>query len=286
VARSSRCKRLGYRRGTSSPVNFPPVNAEDARAYFIPTDGGLQPVPEARSPWSADMLHGRLLAGLVARAVEAESPDDAYRLTRLTLDMFRSPPMTPFTLATDVVRAGRRVRVVAVSITCDGIEVARARVLSLRSGPHPSGAIWHPREWDVPAPATLPPPDDVASSGGWDLRLITPGGFWTSEQKQLWCRDTWDLVAGEAMSPLVRAALAADLPNPMANASADGLQFINADLSLFLARAPESEWIGLEVSGHVGDGGIAVGSCNLYDTAGAIGYSTVCAVANEALDTT
>jgi hypothetical protein len=82
---------------------------------------------------------------------------------------------------------------------------------------------------------------------------------------------------------VVRAALAADLPNPLANSSADGLQFINADLTLFLARAPDSEWIGLEVAGHIGHEGIAVGSCTLYDTAGAIGWSSVCAITNAAL---
>ena len=43
---------------------------EKAGAYFSLSTDGLKPVPAARSPWSADMLHGRLLAGLAARAVE------------------------------------------------------------------------------------------------------------------------------------------------------------------------------------------------------------------------
>ena len=254
-------------------------------AYFIPSDEGLRPVPEARSPWAADMLHGRLLAGLAARAVEHDFPDDAYRVTRLTLDMFRSPPMKPFNVTTRVARDGRRVRAVDVSITCGEVEVARASVLLLRTGPHPKVTVWRPEEWSVPRPEELDPPEEMSGSG-WEIRLITPGGFWTSERKQLWSRDGWPLVEGEVMSPLVRAALAADLPNPLANSSTEGLQFINADLTVFLARAPESEWIGLDVTGHVGADGIAVGTCTLYDTTGAIGYSTVCAVANEVLDIT
>jgi hypothetical protein len=36
-------------------------------AYFTATENGLQPVPEGRSSWAANMLHGRLLAGLAAR---------------------------------------------------------------------------------------------------------------------------------------------------------------------------------------------------------------------------
>jgi hypothetical protein len=140
--------------------------------------------------------------------------------------------------------------------------------------------MWRAPEWAVALPDTLPPPDNGDTDGGWDIRLLTPGGFWTAERKCLWARDRWQLVAGEELSPVVRAALAADLPNPLANSGAEGLQFINADLTLFLGRPPVSEWIGVEVAGHIGHDGIAVGTCTLYDTSGAIGSSSVCAVAN------
>lgn len=252
-------------------------------AYFIPSSDGLRPVPQARSPWSEEMLHGRLLAGLAARAVERDFPDPEYRVTRLTLDMFRPPPMEPFRVSTTVAREGRRVRAVDVSITCADIEVARASVLLLRAGPHPTVTVWQPDAWDVPPPEVIERPEG-SSDDGWDIRLITAGGFWTSERKQLWSRDGWPLVEGEEMSPVVRAAIASDLPNPMANAGVEGLRFINPDLTMFLARPPESEWIGLDVTGHIGADGIAVGTCTLYDLQGAVGYSTVCAIANEVLD--
>ena len=230
------------------------------------------------------MLHGRLLAGLAARAVEGAGHDRALRVVRLTVDMFRSPPMSPLHVASRVIRDGRRVRVVDVSIRSAEVEVARARALVLRTGPHPGGAIWRAPEWDVPLPETLPSAGEGGDGGdgGWDIRLLSPGGFWTASRKRLWARDRWQLVAGEIPSPVVRAALAADLPNPMANAGVDGLQFINADLTLFLGRPPVSEWIGLEVDGHLGDDGVAVGSCTMYDTAGAIGWSSVCAITNTA----
>jgi hypothetical protein len=226
------------------------------------------------------MLHGRLLAGLAARAVERADHDPMLRVVRLTLDMFRSPPMSALHVATHVVRDGHRVRVVDVSIRSTDVEVARASALLLRAGPHPSGVTWRAPEWNAPLPETLPSPGDGETYGGWDIRLLTPGGFWTAERKRLWARDRWQLVAGEEPSPFVRAALAADLPNPLANSSAEGLHFINADLTLILARPPASEWIGLEVDGHLGHDGIAGGSCTLYDTSGAIGWSSVCAIAN------
>src|SRR5215831_2733207 len=167
------------------------------------------------------MLHGRLLAGLAARAVEGVSDDPALRISRLTVDMFRSPPMSALHAAATIVRDGRRVRVVDVSICSGDIEVARACALELRTGEHPDSKMWRAPEWDAPLPQALPPPTDWDADGGWDIRLLTPGGFWTAERKRLWARDRWQLVAGEEASPLVRAALAADLPNPLANSSSD-----------------------------------------------------------------
>ncbi len=255
-------------------------------AYFTPVAEGLQPVPQARSPWADDMLHGRLLAGLAARAAETDSSagDAPFSVTRLTVDMFRSPPMTPLTVSTSVARAGGRVRLLDVSIGAGDVEVARATALLLRTGEHPDTDIWHATPWDVPPPEAVTPPVeyDDSTMGGWEIRLVNEGGFWSRGRKQLWSRDRWQLVAGEPLSPLVRAALSADLPNPMANAGADGLAFINADLTLSLARPPESEWIGLEVTNHIGHAGVAVGTCTMYDTVGAVGLSTVCAVTNPA----
>jgi hypothetical protein len=133
----------------------------------------------------------------------------------------------------------------------------------------------------VPAPEALPQFEGAATSG-WDIRPVNPGGFWSAERMQVWVRDGAQLVAGEDLTPLVRAALSSDLPNPMANSGPEGLAFINPDLTLFLGRLPVSEWIGLEVMNHVGADGIAVGSCTMYDTAGAIGLSTVSALVNTA----
>jgi hypothetical protein len=264
----------------------------DDRGYFVPTGDGLMPVPEASSPWSPDMLHGRLLAGLAARAVEQHPEvDPELRLTRLTVDMYRFPPMVPHQVSVRVVRQGRRVGALDVSITAatdkGRVEVARASALLLRPGPPPATTAWHAPDWDVPGPDELPAlqgPDGAEQAPGeWEIRLANPGGFWSDERKQVWSRDNRPLVAGEPLTPLVRAALSADLPNPLANAGTEGLSFINADLTLFLARPPGSDWIGLQVADHLAADGLAIGSCTLYDLDGPIGWSSVCAVANEVL---
>ena len=64
-----------------------------------------------------------------------------------------------------------------------------------------------------------------------------------------------------------------------ANAGDRGLRYINSDVTLYLHRAPISEWIGLEVGNHQATEGVAIGECWVYDDAGAIGAATVAALA-------
>ena len=52
-------------------------------------DGLFVPHPTSHAPWSTEMLHGRLIGGLAARAIEAGIDHDTMRVARLTVDLFR-----------------------------------------------------------------------------------------------------------------------------------------------------------------------------------------------------
>lgn len=256
-------------------------DAQVGEPFFVEGDDGFVPSPLARSPWSEKMLHGRLLAGLAAREVERDLGGDDLQPARLTVDMFRSPPMTPITVRSERARDGNRVRAVDVVLSSGGVDVARASCLLLRRTEQPGGRVWAPEEWRVPAPERLPRPE--ARPGwepSWETRRVTEGGFDAVGQKRTWLREARPLVAGEDPSPLQRVAMAADIANPLANAGDRGLEFINADLTLYLHRLPRSAWIGLESTGHESADGVAVGSCDVYDLDGRLGYVAVCAVAN------
>ena len=252
-------------------------------AFFRPAAGGeMVPAPSAHSPWGPHMLHGRLLAALAARAVEEEAGGSGMRPVRLTVDLFRAAPMDPVQVAATVTRDGRRVRAAEVVISCAGREVARASALLLRAGSQPAGRVWGPEAWWVPSPESLAPMAADPDQGGYlDVRVVSEGGFTAVAQKRLWIREVHPLVEGEEPSPFVRAAAAADLANPFSNSGDGGLHFINADLTVYLGRSPEGEWIGLEVAGRTSADGIAVATCNLYDRAGPVGHCAVGAVANE-----
>jgi hypothetical protein len=247
-------------------------------AFFEQVDGALVPHAQARGPWAADMMHGRLLGGLAGWAIERDHGDAAFHISRLTVDLFKNPPMEPVHVATRLVRDGRRVRAADVSLTIGGVEVARASALMLRRAEHPESAVWGEPTWSVPRPEDVEPRG--MGGGSWDMRPITGSGVGGQEQKRLWLRDTWDLVDGEPMTPFARAAALADFSNPFANSGSGGLQFINADITLYLRRYPVTDWIGFEVAAHLGEDGIGVGECTLYDERGAIGRSTVAGVAN------
>lgn len=255
-------------------------------AFFRIDGSQLVPSPEARSPWSDQMLHGRLLAALAARVAES-APADGLVPARLTCDMFRAAPIEPLSVESDVVRDGRRVRSLGVLISCAGVEVARTSILMLRSGEGPEGTVWSPTPWEAPDPESLPEasPPEGGRSFPLDIRRVGEGEFWSFGRKRAWVREVAELVEGESFGPFARLVAAADLANPFANSGDHGLAFINADLTVYATRPPSSEWVGLDVTTHIGDGAVAVGACDLYDRRGRLGTATVASVANPPMGT-
>jgi hypothetical protein len=248
--------------------------------FFAVTDEGLVPHPDARGPWAADMLHGRLLAGLAAWAVERDHGDPDLQPARLTVDMYKSPGMVTTGVTTTLVRSGGRVRVVDAAIDQGGVTVARASVLFLRRT-EPPALDDAPRTppWTAPDPDGLGPtfmPADVP----FEIRSVEGEGFATpgGRPRRVWLRDRRPLVAGSALTPFVRAALASDFASPLANMSTEGLTYINADVSLDLARLPEGEWIGLATGERVVAGGVSVATCLVHDRSGPLGSCSVAAV--------
>ncbi len=92
------------------------------------------------------------------------------------------------------------------------------------------------------------------------------------------CAELRPLVTGEALTPFIRAAVVSDIASPLANSASEGLEYINADAALYLARLPQGEWIGVEYADRVAADGVSVAHCRLYDEHGPIGSSEVCAV--------
>lgn len=238
------------------------------QASFTPDGDRLVPSPTAASPWSDEMLNGHHMGGLIGWGVQRDGADAEFQLSRMTVDMVRAVPMVPLRVETRRTRDGRRLRAVDVSVLADDVEVLRGSAVLLRRSEHPVSEPWTPPPWDVPGPEQIEGPAGGPMS--WEIRRINP---WGSEGPgRVWMRETADFVAGEPLTPLLRAALMADFTNPLSNSGPDGLAFINTDVSMYLVRDPRGEWIGMESAGHLGDEGIAFGTTWMYDQDGRIGH--------------
>jgi hypothetical protein len=242
---------------------------------FIPTQA-------ANGPWDPKSLHGRVIIGLLAFVIEQRHGADDLVPVRLTVDMFRLPGFAPVEVKSRVVRDGLRIRVVEADFISGGTAMARASCQLLRKTENAPGQVWSPPNWDVPLPAEIAAPTDprLGLNGKWTIRPIT-GAMGTVGPRRLWMSEVRDLVEGSALTPFVRVAVAADFASPYANAGEEGLGYINSDVTLYLHRLPVNEWIGFEVVNHHATDGIAIGECYLYDQQGAIGTSTVAALAQR-----
>lgn len=249
-------------------------------AFFTQTEGEYTPHEISRGPWDPESMHGRVIAGLLAHEMEARFGDPAFQAARLTVDMFRLPRLEPVSVVTRPIREGNRIRVVEGICHQGDTEVARATAVLLRRAQQPEGNVWRPAPWQVPAPESIEPQQPRGFPPMWETRVIDHG-FGSVAQKRVWLREIRPLIAGIELTPFVRAAVAADFTNPLANSGDQGLQFVNADITLYLQRDPDGEFIGFEVTSHQSEQGVAVAECLLYDARGAIGHSLVCGVANQ-----
>ncbi|HEX5406750.1 MAG TPA: thioesterase family protein [Pseudonocardiaceae bacterium] len=252
------------------------------QAFFGTSGEEFLPAPHARSWWAASMLHGRLLGGLMARSTELAHGEDGLRVSRLTVDLFRNAPMSPVRVRTERIRDGRRIRVVEATAYVGDMAAAKATAVLLRQSTQPDGEVPATQAWDAPPPEALPAVRSRFPPQTWRFTEHNdPARHWSAQgNRRLWMRETCPLVDGEPLSPLVRAALAADSASPLAHASDVGLEYINADYTLYLSRLPVGDTIGLESGGHTSAQGIAVGHCTMHDRTGPIGYAMTTAIAN------
>ena len=251
--------------------------------FFTPDRDAFIPTAVSNGPWDPKSMHGRVVVGLLAHVIEARHGGGEFVPARLTVDMFRLPNvMTPVEVNTKLVRDGLRIRVIEADFLSSGVPMARASGQLLRRTENPEGQVWSPPNWDVPKPSEIPAPTDprLGMNGKWTTRPIV-GAMGTVGPRRLWMSEVRELVEGAPLTPFVRVAVAADFASPFANAGDQGLGYINSDVTIYLHRVPVSRWIGFEVVNHRATDGIAIGECFLYDQQGAIGTSTVAALAQR-----
>lgn len=240
---------------------------------FLPTDAAL-------GSWGTGNLDGRVVIGLLAAEIERHHCSPGHMPARLTVDLFRLPDASPVEIRTRIVRGNRRLTLIEADFVSGGEPAAKATCQILAKSANPADEAWRPGPWHVPAPDQIVPPADprMQLQGKWHVRPIS-GRFGRKGRRRTWVAEARPLVDAHALTPFTRVALAADLVSAFANFGASVMTFINTDVTIYLHREPETEWIGLDVVDHGAAEGIAMGQCRLFDERGAIGTVSCAALA-------
>jgi len=250
-------------------------------SLFIQEGKIYTPTEKALGPWGGGMLHGGASSGLIGHALDEASGRNELQFTRISLDMFRPVPQSPLTIESRIVRDGKRVQVIDVSVIANGKEVARGTGLKMA-----------PKNIELPdgmsvSTETLPKPDEIpvtSMMGEEKAGKIPPGlhynlqtkridGFTAQGEGRAWFRMPVPLVAHKPMSPFVHMCLISDFGNGTGQFYVkNSAGSINADITLYLHRIPDGEWVGFDSKAHMQLNGIGVILTQLYDTKGPVGH--------------
>jgi hypothetical protein len=231
--------------------------------------------PNAAGPWDGGMQHGSAPAALAVWAAEAIPTRVAMRIARVTIDLMRPVPLAPLTLQTEVLREGRKIQLCGVKLLADGVVVVGATVLKIRREAQALPAEIAALPVELPGPdASYPEPADFSASPfvkGMSVRAAR-GRFGVPGPGAIWYRVEWPLIAGFAVSQAMRAVVAADFTNGTAAAlDFRAWTFINADLTVSMAREPAGEWILLDGCSWIGPDGAGLAMAQLADEQGYFG---------------
>lgn len=250
-------------------------------------DEVLRPRVRALSSWgTGGQLRGMAVSGALARAAEravaALDGAEALRPVRWTLDLLRPAPNADYTTTATIVRRGRRICLVDTALRHGDEIVARGSALFLAGGGAASGTNWSP------APTTHAPPPTLRPATTEPRLYYSDGVGWTgspephqnSGRKMTWHFPT-GVVTGEPPTPFQQAAMVADVVNVVSNWGDAGLEFINADVTLAIARLPgHDQELGLAAEFRIEDDGVAVASATMFDRSGTLGTATVSGLPN------
>lgn len=244
--------------------------------FYVPHGDGFVATDLTRGPWDVAAQHASPPAALLGRAITRHVARDDLLVTRVTYEILRPVPIGALSVATTTRGAGRSVWRVDAALSADGAEVMRAASLLVRIADVavPDGVGGRP---PPPGPAAAAPAPffpvawDVGYHTGMEARFIE-GAFLDSGPAVLWMRMRHPLVADEQPSPLTRVLMVADTGNGASSVlDFRRYQFINPDLTVYLHRYPEGEWVCLDAQTAAEPTGVGLAVSRLSDERGVLG---------------
>lgn len=245
-------------------------------AFFVPDgDDRFLSTDWTIGPWSRESQHAGPPAGLLGRAMELVADRADMHMARATFEILRPIPVAPLTVRAEVVRPGRSVVLTAATLSDDNGPAMLARGWSIRTADLELQQVVH----GAPPPARPETGGDVEGFTYDDMDYLTAmewrfvrGSFLDPGPATAWARMRVSLVDGEEVRPLSRVLVLADSGNGI-SAAVDFSRwvFINPDLSVYLHRLPEGEWVCLDAETTIQPTGIGLATSVLSDESGVIG---------------
>jgi hypothetical protein len=231
--------------------------------------------PNAAGPWDIRMQHGSAPAALAVWAAETIPTPQPMQIARVTIDLMRPVPVAPLTLATEILREGRKIQLCAVRLLAGDVVVVGATILKIKTQALnlPSEVADLPLELPGPDQAREEQPDFSRSPfvTGISMRAAR-GRFGVPGPGAIWYRVDRPLIEASPVSQTMRAVVAADFCNgTSAVLDFQKWTFINADLTVSFARQPVGPWILLDAESWIGPDGAGLATARLADQRGYFG---------------
>jgi hypothetical protein len=228
-------------------------------AHFVPTGLGV-------SPWNRRAQLGVALAGLAGQLIDA-TPTPAPMITsRLTVDILGAVPIEPLLPAVRLLRDGKRMQTLEITLSAGDRIGVRATALRVRRAETPDCAPPLPH----PVPCADAPREKKRMA--WYESVRVDGDFKTPGPGSLWVRLDVDVIDGEPTSPLAAMAMIADFgagTGPLLPLAEWTLA--NLDITVYLTRAPIGEWLLIEAESEGAGTGIGVSRSRIGDMEGMFG---------------
>ena len=227
--------------------------------------------PGAAGPWDPNMQHGGAPASLAVWAAEQIPTAAPMRIARVTIDLMRPVPVAPLRLETEVLREGRKIQLCAIRLYANDALTVGATVLKikLQSEPLPDDVAMPTLDVPMPEQSRVEPQSSPFGEG-MTIRAAR-GRFGGPGPGAIWYRIDRPLVAGSPVSQAMRVVAASDFCNASSALDFRRWTFLNADLTVSMAREPVGDWILLDAESWIGPDGAGIAVARLADTCGYFG---------------
>ncbi len=252
----------------------------EANALYLPDGDGFVGTEFAQGAWDPGSQTGIAVLALFGHVLDDIPTLTPMGLARITVDIVRPVPIhRRIDVTSSIVREGKKLQVLDLSVMVGDVEHARARVLRLRNADVASHTGMPVSSTEADPADALPPPDSVEPLAldrgpgmmrALDLRRVPvgeTGGF------GYWVRLRVPVVAGEAVRPTSIQNLAVDFTNCIGAAINPSVaSTINPDVSAQFLRPPNGEWLAIVGDTRFDHGvGRGISAATLSDRDGVFG---------------